>query len=86
MNSTFMNKVTKAVLSDDDVLFSWCLAAGIDFNEDITDKCLALMTKKWLTIQGNSFADNMLEMYKQYSKKETDKSKSLRSKLFTEDM
>ena len=86
MNPNFMQKVTEAVLNDDDVLFSWCLAAGIDFSEDITNKCLALITKKWLSIRGNSFAANMLETYKQSSKKGTHKSKPLRSKLFTEDM
>ena len=86
MNPKFMQKVTEAVLSDDNVLFSWCLAVGIDFSEDITNKCLALITKKWLSIRGNSFAANMLEMYLQSSKKGTHKFKPLRSKLFTEDM
>ena len=86
MNSSFKRKVTEAILNDDDVLFSWCLAAGIDFCEETTDKCLALITKKWLSIRGNSFAANVLEMYKQSSKKGTHKSKPLRSKLFTEDM
>ena len=83
MNTNFMQKVTEAVLNE---LFSWCLAAGVDFSEDITNKCLALITKKWLTIQGHSFAANVLEMYKQSTKKGTHKSKPLRSKLFTEDM
>jgi len=86
MNTNFMQKVSEAVLNDDDVLFNWCLAAGIDFSEDITNKCLALITKKWLTIRGHSFAANVLEMYKQSTKKGTHKSKPLRCKLFTENM
>ena len=42
-----------------------------------------LFTEKWVTIQGFSFAKNLMEMYKQSEKKSTGKEKSLRGKLFT---
>ena len=41
--------------------------------------------KKWLCIRDHSFAKNVMERYKQESKKGTQKSKPLRSKLFTDD-
>jgi len=71
MNPGFMKRVTEAIWNDDDALFSWCLAAGIDFSEDITNRFLKLMTKKWLSMRGNSFATNTLEIYQQYFKKGT---------------
>jgi len=55
VNSNFMKRVTEIAVNDNNVLFNWCLAAGIDFSEGITSRCLKLMnTKKWLSMQGNS--------------------------------
>jgi len=86
MTTGFTKTLTTAILNDDDLLFSWCLAVGADTSDDIANQCLPQIVKKWIAIRGNSFARNMLEMYKQFSKKGTDKSKPLRSKLFTDNM
>ena len=85
MNTGFIDQVTTDILTDDDLLFNWCLAVGLN-DDDIADICLKEIVKKWITIRGYSFANSMMEMYKQYSKKGTDKSKPLRSKLFTDNM
>ena len=39
---------------------------------------------KWFVIRGFSFSKSLMEMYKQASNKGTDKTKPLRSKIFTE--
>ena len=86
MNDQFKDKVMNSVLNDEDLLFDWCMAAQSVVDSDIADNCLKKIVKKWLSIRGNSFAKNVMERYKQTSKKGTQKSKPLRSKLFTDDM
>jgi len=85
MNETFKEKITTAILSNEDLLFSWAMAVGL-VDQSASDKCLAKIINTWVVIRGFSFAKSMMEMYKQSSKKGTDKSKPLRSKLFTDDM
>lgn len=84
----FTEEVNKAVLQDDDVLFNWCLAVGLalgcDYDETISDSFLKQIVKKWITIRGHSFSKSMMEMYKQCSKKGTDKLKPLRTKVFSD--
>ena len=70
------------ILKDEDVLFYWCLAGQIE-GDEVADKSLAMIANLWITIRANSFAKNILEMYKQSTKKGTGKAKSLRSTLFT---
>ena len=84
----FTDEVNAAVLQDDDVLFNWCLAVGLalgcDYDETISESCLKQIVRKWVTIRGHSFSKSMMEMYKQSSKKGTDKSKPLRCKIFND--
>jgi len=84
MNETVKKKIT-SILSNEDLLFDWVLAEGL-LNKSESDKCLAKIVDKWIVICGFSFAKLMMEMYKQLSKKGTDKSKPLRSKLFTDEV
>ena len=70
------------ILQDSDVLFYWCLAGQIE-GDEVADKSLAKIADLWITIRANSFAKNILEMYKQNNKKGTEKAKSLRSTLCT---
>lgn len=86
MNKGFVDKVTTALLKDEDLLFNWCLAVGLalgsNYDDDMADRCLKQIVKKWITIRGFSFSNSLMEMYKQQSKTGTEKSKPLRSKLF----
>jgi len=57
----FAKKVQHSVLGDDDVLlFDWCMAIESAVDQEVVDKCLEKIVKKWLSIRGNSFATNML--------------------------
>ena len=88
MNEQFNEKVMDSVLNDEDLLFDWCLASQFAVESDIADNCLKKIVKKWISVRGNSFAKNVMEIYKQTSKKGTQKAKPLRSKmqLFTDDI
>ena len=81
MDETFRQTLANSIITDDDVQFYWCLTGTMD--EDTGANCLELITQKWITIRGFSFANSIMEMYKQQSKKGTRKSKGLRTKLFT---
>ena len=82
MDETFKTKLIDIVFNNDDVLFYWCLASQME-GDEAADTCLAMIVKMWITIRGFSFAKNIIEMYKQETKKETEKAKSLRSTLST---
>ena len=82
MDNTFRAKLENLVTSDDDVQFSWCLIGPME--EKAGRKCLDLIIQKWVTIRGFSFANSIVELYKQENKKGTGKSKGLRTKLFTD--
>ena len=68
----------KLCTNDSDVLFQWCMAGQDESDEDAQEK----IVEKWITKRGYSFANSMMEMYKQQEKKELQNQKSLRSKLF----
>jgi len=46
MNPGFSKKLTEAILNDDNLPFSWCLAVGADFSDDIASQCLTLIVKR----------------------------------------
>ena len=68
MDDTFRKYLTNCVLNDSDVLFQWCMA-GQDENDEDTQDCLEKIVEKWITIKGYSFANSMMEMYKQQEKR-----------------
>jgi len=86
MNDQFRKKVMDSVLQDEELLFDWLMASRLSLEDDISNNCLRQIVKKWLSIRGNSFARNVMESYKQESKKGTQKSKPLRSTLYTDNM
>ena len=77
MDNTFRSKLTKMVTEDDDVQFSWTIAAS-SMEEDIVDRAFEVILNLYITIRGFSFAASILEMYKQETKKGTQKKKTLR--------
>lgn len=81
MDENFYNHLINCTLNDDNVSFYWCMT-GLDESDDDNQKCLEMIVKKWVSIRRHSFAENIMEMYKQKEKKGTEKSKSLRSQLF----
>lgn len=80
MNDSFRSRLVNNLVDDSDVQFVWCLV-GHEMDEECSTECLEMIVKKWVTIRGFSFAKSMVELYKQESKKSTQKSKGLRAKL-----
>ena len=82
MESTFRSCLMNMhmVVTNDDVQFYWCLTGDMEGGEI----CLEMIVPKWITIKGFSFGASIMEQYKQLNKKGNAKSKSLRTKLFTE--
>ena len=81
MDNSFKEYLIKCINYDEDVAFYWCLLGYSD--DEHGETCLTKIVEKWVTIRGFSFAASMLEMYKQATKTGTEKSKALRTKLFT---
>ena len=81
MDDTFQQTLANSIIADDDVQFYWRFTGTMDKNTGAN--CLELVTQKWITIRGFSFANSIMEMYKQQAKKCTGKSKGLRTKMFT---
>ena len=50
------------LIHDDDVLIYWCMAG---FDSSDKERCLQVIVDKWMTIRGFSFAESMMEIYKQ---------------------
>ena len=77
MDETFSKKVNDVILNDDNLLFDWWCFAAECTDQEIADQCLQKIIKKWFVIRGFSFASSLMEMYKQATKKGTDKAKPL---------
>ena len=45
MNEEFAKKVQDSVLSDDDLLFDWCMAIEFTADQEVADKCLEKIVK-----------------------------------------
>ena len=71
------------LLYDNGVLFDWLMITG---NEEEHKDILIQLVKQWVVIRGHSFGKSILEEYKQAAKKSTNKSKGLRTKLFTDQL
>ena len=80
MDEDFRRRLENMIVTDDDVLFNWTMTGAE--NEEV----LVEIIKLWLDIRGFSFAKSVMEKYKQETKKSTGKSKSLRTKLFTDQL
>ena len=82
MQGNIKEELRDSTLKDGDVHFHWCLAGQIE-GDDAADKTLSMIIDLWITIRANSFAKNVLEMYKQNTQKGTGKAKAIRSTLFS---
>lgn len=76
-------KIVQSVLSNEDVLFFWCLVS-IHFSDELSEVVLKYIVQLWITIRGFSFAKSYMEMYKQQAQKNLQRSKALRKKLLSD--
>ena len=81
MDDSFRRRMEMLLNEDNDVLFQWTLIMG---DETEKEDVLHAITALWINIRQNSFSKSIMEKYQAESKKRTAKSKSLRTKLFTE--
>ena len=75
-------KILQSVLSNEDVLFFWCLVSS-NFSDELSKAVLNYIVQLWITIRGFSFAKSYMEIYKQNTKKNLQRSKGLRKELLS---
>ena len=68
------DNVIKAIVENEDVLFQWCLLST-DLEEAEEQQLLPMIVEVYVTTRGFSFANSLLEQYKQSKKRTTLKSK-----------
>ena len=76
----FKEKVTAAIMKDDDVLFNWVMISG-DWESEEADTLFTMITNLWVTIRGFSFASAWVEKYKLAYHQSIQKSKGIRKHL-----
>ena len=78
MDEQTRHKLQSELFSDGDVQFNWCLT-GINMKivDETAEEILELCIDQWITVRENSFANSIVEFYKQQSKKGTEKAKPL---------
>jgi len=81
MDDTFRQHLENMITSDSEVLFCWTMVTVDESHDNIFHELIKL----WITIRGFSFAKSIVEKYRLATKKRTDKTKGLRTKLFTDE-
>ena len=80
-------RMIEAITASDDVQFYWLIVTA-DFDDDddeeVKSVLLSMIIELYLTMRGFSFASNWVEKFKQSAKKTTQKSKSLRRELYSQ--
>ncbi len=74
----------ETLCTTEDVQFYWCIIVG-SFDSSNDDILLKMLANLFITVRGFHYATSWIEHYKQAKKKSTQRSKSLRTKLYTEE-
>lgn len=74
------DQIKTAIVSSDDVGFYWRMLCT-EAEEEEKEALLPMIADLWITIRGFSFARSWLEMFKQSSKKRTQRARALRKEL-----
>ncbi len=80
MTPGFKDKLTSNISLNKDVLFYWSMLS-IELDQEEEKTLLTMIINLWVTIRGFSFANSWIEIFKQASKKGTQKAKALRSEV-----
>lgn len=82
MDEQTRHRLRSELFSDSDIQFSWCLTGiNMKIDDETAEEILELCIEQWITVRENSFANSIVEFYKQQSKKGTEKAKPLRKTL-----
>ena len=73
-------KLTHSIMMNEEILFHWEMVCA-NWEEEESRALFAMVVNLWVTMRGFAFASSWMELYKQTSKKSTQKSKGLRRKL-----
>ena len=85
---TQKSKIISNLKSSEDVQFHWCITCA-DFdidNEEAHHELLSRIIELFVTIRGFAFANALMEKYKQSQRKSSQRSKSLRKNLYTDNV
>ena len=82
ITTNLRDKVKERVLEDENVQFYWCMLTT-DIEDDKAKILLTMIVDLFITVRGFSFTKSSMELYKQATKKSTQKSKALRKTLST---
>ena len=78
MDEQTRHQLQNEVFCDSDVQFNWCLTGiNLKIDDETAEKILELCIDQWITVRENSFANSIIEFYKQQSEKGTEKAKPL---------
>ena len=80
VNDGFKEVVMKAIMTNEDVQFYWTVAA-LDWDEEESAALLQLVVDLFVTVRGFAFISAWMELYKQETKKSTQKSKGVRKRV-----
>ena len=84
MRAGFKEKLTHIIECDEEVLFWWSTLHNIaDIEDEATKATFSLILEHYITLCGFAFAARWMEAFKIESKKNIQRSKSLRSKIQT---
>ena len=80
------DKLISQLVSSEDVQFYWCIAtADFDIRDEKThSELLKYIIDLFVTVCGFAFASSWIEKHKQFGKKSTQRSKSLRKKIYSD--
>ncbi len=82
VTSGLREKVKHSALKDEDVIFYWYILTT-DIDTETGNILLSMIVDLYVTIRGFSFAKSFMELYKQSTKKATQKTKGLRKTLLS---
>lgn len=84
MNDTNRKTILEAIVKNEELLFQWALISASS-DDKVGMSVLQRLCDRYLTVRGFAFASTCLELYKQRSKQQVQKSKALRKKLASQD-
>ena len=79
MTASYEGKVLAGILTNEDLLFHWCMVCC----DVLSNELLKRTAELWTTVRGFSFAKSYMEMYKQATTKVIQRSKALCKTLFS---
>ncbi len=82
MTEGIKKELHETIITDEDIAFHWCMLT-VEVEDAEGTVLLGMIADLFITIRGFSFSKSLMEMYKQKTKKCTQKAKSLRRKLLT---